>query len=73
MEKHSKHIDIRYHYICELIECGDVQVLFVQGAENPADILTKALPLPKVKEALKLLGLTGFGGSVIPSGGSVGL
>ena len=57
-EKQSKHIDIRFHYIRELIEHGDVQVLFVQGAENPADILTKNLGHTKFTKFRPMLGLT---------------
>lgn len=47
-EKRTKHIDIRYHYIRDVIEQGHVQVLFVPGMDNPADIFTKNLRLIKV-------------------------
>ena len=42
-EKRSKHIDIRYHYIREVIERRLVEVFYIDGAENPADMLTKNL------------------------------
>jgi hypothetical protein len=42
-EKRSKHIDIRYHYVRQCIEDGKVSLYFVEGAENPADMLTKNL------------------------------
>jgi hypothetical protein len=42
-EKRSKHIDIWYHYIQELVETNVVQLLYIQGVDNPADILTKNL------------------------------
>ena len=42
-EKRSKHIDIRYHYIREIIAAGHVETFFIEGTNNPADILTKNL------------------------------
>ena len=42
-EKHSKHIDIRYHYICNLIEQKKIILNFIEGKNNPADILTRNL------------------------------
>ena len=39
-EKHSKHIDIYYHYIRDLIEDEQVKPYHIDGKENPADILT---------------------------------
>ena len=36
-EKQSKHIDIRYHYICEVINHGLTEVYFIDGDNNPAD------------------------------------
>jgi hypothetical protein len=42
-EKRSKHIDIRYHYIREVIERKFVELFFKDGDKNPADLLTKNL------------------------------
>jgi hypothetical protein len=42
-EKRSKHIDIRFHYIREVIERKFAQVYFINGERNPADLLTKNL------------------------------
>ena len=42
-ESHTKHIDIRYHYIRELINAKQVELMFVPGEMNPADIFTKNL------------------------------
>jgi len=42
-ERQTKHIDIRYYYICECIEDGKVSVYFVPGNENLADMFTKNL------------------------------
>jgi len=37
----TRHIDIRYKWVSEFIENGDVQIVFVKTAENDADIFTK--------------------------------
>ena len=46
-ERCSKHIDIRYHYVRQLIEEKKIELFFVEGAENPADLFTKNLAAPK--------------------------
>ena len=56
-EKRTKHIDIRYHYIRDVIEQGYVEVLFVPGMDNPADIFTKNLGLVKIRRFRPMLGL----------------
>ncbi|GJS39677.1 ribonuclease H-like domain, reverse transcriptase, RNA-dependent DNA polymerase [Tanacetum coccineum] len=38
----SKHIDIRYHFICECVENGHINMEHVSGELQRADILTKA-------------------------------
>ena len=42
-KKWSKHIDIRYHYIREVVERKFTEIFFSNGDKNPADILTKNL------------------------------
>jgi hypothetical protein len=39
----SKHIDVRYHYIRELVKIKAVHVKFTPGTEMVADIMTKSL------------------------------
>ena len=50
----SKHIDIAYHFIRELVENGTITILHVPGEVNSADIYTKVLPGLQY-EFLKLL------------------
>jgi hypothetical protein len=56
-EKRSKHIDIRFHYIREVIARKLADVYFIEGEENPADILTKNLGVVKFRKFRALLGL----------------
>ena len=37
----TKHIDIRAHYVRELINNGDLKVVFIKSEDNDADIYTK--------------------------------
>jgi hypothetical protein len=39
----SKHIQIRYHFIRQCVEDGDIDVLFVRTNDQLSDIMTKAL------------------------------
>ena len=56
-EKRSKHIDIRYHYIREVIEANKVECFFIPGEDNPADMFTKNLAFPKFSKFRNELGL----------------
>ena len=40
----SKHIDIHYHAVRELLQSGQISIVHVDGKQNLADICTKALP-----------------------------
>jgi hypothetical protein len=48
--KRTKHIDIRFHYIRERVENGDVVLVHVPTERQLADLLTK--PLPRVRTAM---------------------
>jgi hypothetical protein len=50
------HIDIRYHYVRELIG-KEVELEYVPSCENAADLLTKVLPLSMFKYLRDKLGL----------------
>jgi hypothetical protein len=42
----TKHVDVKYHFVTETVERGDVQLKWIPTAEQQADIFTKALPAP---------------------------
>jgi len=56
-EKRSKHIDIRFHYIREVVERKLAEVFFIPGEENPADLLTKNLGSTKFLQFRPAYGL----------------
>lgn len=53
----SKHIDVRYHFIRECIERGEITVKHVSSEYQRADILTKALTTVKFERMRQLLGV----------------
>jgi hypothetical protein len=53
----TKHIDIRFHFIRWIIENGSIRLIYCPTEDMLADILTKALPSPKVKHFAVELGL----------------
>jgi hypothetical protein len=56
-EKRIKHIDICYHYICEVIHAKKIELFFIEGSENPADLFTKNLGRIKFQKFRERLGL----------------
>ena len=57
----SKHIDIKYHFIRECVERGEIIVKRVGTNEQKADALTKALPVGKLTVMRHLLGVRDLG------------
>jgi len=57
----SKHIDIKYHFIRECIEGGQIMVKRVGTNEQKADALTKPLPMAKLIVMFHLLGVRDLG------------
>ena len=54
----TKHIDIRYHFICYIIEASSIKLIYCPTDEMTADTLTKALPSLKAKHFTTTLGLS---------------
>jgi len=42
----TKHVDVKYHFVTETVERGEVKLRWVPTAEQQADIFTKALAAP---------------------------
>jgi methyl coenzyme M reductase gamma subunit len=42
----TKHVDVKYHFVTETVERGDVQLKWVPTTQQQADIFTKALAAP---------------------------
>jgi hypothetical protein len=53
----TKHIDIRFHFICYIVENSSIRLIYCPTDDMVADTLTKALPSAKVKHFASQLGL----------------
>lgn len=53
----TKHIDIRFHRIRELVEAKVIDIDFVSTGENAADVLTKAVSAEKTQYCSGAMGL----------------
>ncbi|CAJ2668093.1 unnamed protein product [Trifolium pratense] len=51
----TKHIDIRLHFVRDMIETKEIMVEKIASEENPADMFTKSLPRAKFKHCLDLI------------------
>lgn len=59
--KKAKHIDIRFNYIrSDMVEAGRLSVEHIPGVDQPADILTKQLPVERFYKHLRTLGIGEF-------------
>jgi hypothetical protein len=54
----SKHIDIRHHFIRDIVASNEVSVHHCASEENLADIFTKPLPRLQHEEQVRKLGMT---------------
>ena len=56
---HTKHINIKIHWLREVISSGDVSVYWIKGEENVADVFTKPLDRILFNKNVNRLGLIG--------------
>ena len=52
-----KHIDVHFHFIRWIIENKKIKLVYCLTKDMVANVLTKALPSPKVKHFATSLGL----------------
>ena len=53
----TKHIDIQYHFVQEVVKDGKITLKYIPTDENPVDIFTKLLTKTKFCHFTELLGL----------------
>ncbi|KAG8474867.1 hypothetical protein CXB51_031602 [Gossypium anomalum] len=53
----TKNIDVRYHFVRDIIARGDIVVSKISTHKNPADMMTKSLPITKFEHCLDLVGV----------------
>ena len=55
---HTKHIDVRYHFIQEVLEDGLITLVKVHTSQNPAKALTKCLSKAQHQLHIQMVGVT---------------
>ena len=51
----NKHIDIKCHHVQELLAAGVIYLYHVRSEDQPADILTKIVPIATLQRLVSLL------------------
>ncbi|MCO5611309.1 hypothetical protein L7F22_065561 [Adiantum nelumboides] len=54
----TKNVDVKYHFIREMVENKQIQLVKVHTTDNPTDLLTKGLPEESFAHCRKLLGMS---------------
>ncbi|KAD3642335.1 hypothetical protein E3N88_31559 [Mikania micrantha] len=57
MHRRTKHIDVRYHYLRELVADGKIKLVFCSTKDQIADVMTKPVKLEVFERMRKLLGV----------------
>ena len=53
----TKHIDIKHHYVRDVVEEGKLKVCKISTHDNPADMMIKPVPVAKFEMCSSLVGL----------------
>ena len=53
----TKHIDVKYHFIRNMLEDKLLELVKVHTDDNPADLMTKGLPLERFAHCHALMGI----------------
>ena len=54
----TKHIEVRCHFMCDVIARGDIIVSQVSTHDNPTDMMTESLSIAKFEHCLNLIGVS---------------
>ena len=57
--KRTKHIDIRMHFVRDVIAEGSVMVQKLSTEDNPVDMITKSVQTTMFKHCIDLIGVLG--------------
>ena len=53
-----RHIDVKYHYVRDIVAQGKLKVCKISTHDNPADMMTKPVPVAKFELCSILVGIT---------------
>jgi len=52
-----KHISVKYQYVRDIVTAGEIILRKVHTSKNPADMLTKPVPIAEFEYCLDLIGI----------------
>ena len=64
MQKRTKHIDTKFHFIREEVDENSIQLVYTPTDQMTADLLTKALPQVKLEQHTEIQILPTTSGTV---------
>ena len=53
----TKHIDVKYHFIRDMLEDKLMKLVKIHTDDNPANLMTKGLPLERFAHCCALMGV----------------
>ena len=56
----SKYIDVKFHFLRDYVDRGQIVIEFVETGRQLADVLTKSLGRLRLTELKKMIGMEGF-------------
>nr|XP_029714219.1 uncharacterized protein LOC115258279 [Aedes albopictus]XP_029716415.1 uncharacterized protein LOC115259761 [Aedes albopictus] len=57
--RRMKHVDIKFNFIRELVQRGDMVIKYIPSERQLADVMTKGLPAVAFKRLLEAIGIKG--------------
>ena len=64
----SKHIDVKFHFLRDCIDGGQIVIEFVETGRQLADVLTKPLGRLRLMELKEMVGMEGVQGLAVGLG-----
>ena len=64
----SKHIDVKFHFLRDCVDGGQIVIEFVETGRQLADVLTKPLGRLRLTELKEMIGMEGVQGLAVELG-----
>ena len=64
----SKHIDVKFHFLRDCVDGGQIVIEFVETGRQLADVLTKPLGRLRLTELKEIIGMEGVQGLAVGLG-----
>ncbi|GMF26441.1 unnamed protein product [Phytophthora fragariaefolia] len=55
--RRTRHIELRWHYVREQVQRGSIELVKIQGEENPADAFTKPLDKARLNKLCEIMSI----------------